>query len=326
MHTANPQAPPWMRRTLKTAAVYNVSWGALVVLWPGAYFDLLGLAQPLYPLLWQCIGMLVGVFGVGYFIAAHDPGRHWPIILVGLLGKLLGPLGFLFAVWTGKLPLAFGWVIITNDLIWWLPFAAILYYAARVNQDQPGPALPDYKSVDHALAEAATLTGDTLKSLSERQPVLLVFLRHLGCIFCLETVKRLAVQKLSPVDRGVTVVLVTMSPAERAAAFLEENHLADCSIVSDPSRRLYRAFGIGRGTLAQLLGPRVWLGGVKALLRTGRLGGKLEGDGFQMPGLALIHRGRLVKTYRYQTVADQINPAEFASCPLPSAVTGEAQP
>ena len=48
------------------------------------------------------------------------------IVLVGLLGKVFGPLGFLIAVLRGRFPLAFGATLLTNDLIWWLPFVLIL--------------------------------------------------------------------------------------------------------------------------------------------------------------------------------------------------------
>jgi hypothetical protein len=73
--------------------------------------------------------MIVGVYGVGYLIAAGDPIRHWPIVLVGFLGKILGPIGFLSSVARGDLPWSWGVTILTNDLIWWLPFAAILHSA-----------------------------------------------------------------------------------------------------------------------------------------------------------------------------------------------------
>jgi hypothetical protein len=73
--------------------------------------------------------MIVGVYGVGYGIAARDPFRHWPIVLVGLLGKIFGPIGFIGAVTSGRFPLAMGWTILTNDLIWWVPFAGILWSA-----------------------------------------------------------------------------------------------------------------------------------------------------------------------------------------------------
>jgi small multidrug resistance pump len=103
------------------------------VLFPALFFRWLRLEQPNYPELWQCLGMVVGVYGIGYGIAAFDPVRHWPIVLVGWLGKLFGPIGFLQAVWQGRLPWRFGWLNVTNDLIWLVPFALILRYAYRIN-------------------------------------------------------------------------------------------------------------------------------------------------------------------------------------------------
>ncbi len=123
-----------MRTVLIAAGVYNVVWGALVVLFPLAIFRWAGMSEPNYPQIWQCVGMVVGVYGVGYIIAAFDPVRHWPIVLVGLLGKVFGPIGFLQSVSRGELPLAFGVVNLTNDLIWWLPFSLILYHAYKSEQ------------------------------------------------------------------------------------------------------------------------------------------------------------------------------------------------
>lgn len=115
-----------MSRVLWTAAVYNVLWGALVVLFPLELFRRLHMPPPNYPMIWQCVGMIVGVYGVGYACAARDPYRHWPIVLVGFLGKLLGPIGFLWNAARGDLPWAFGLVNIANDLLWLVPFALIL--------------------------------------------------------------------------------------------------------------------------------------------------------------------------------------------------------
>jgi hypothetical protein len=61
--------------------------------------------------------MIVGVYGVGYAAAALDPLRHWPVVLVGLLGKIFGPTGLLSAVLGGTLPLSFGLTILTDDLV-----------------------------------------------------------------------------------------------------------------------------------------------------------------------------------------------------------------
>ena len=123
-----------MARVLWAAAIYNLAWGGLVVLFPLAPFRWAALPLPNYPEIWQCLGMVVGVYGVAYALAARDPIRHWPIVLAGLLGKILGPIGFVYAAWEGRLPWRAGWTIVTNDLIWWLPFALILAAAWRTRK------------------------------------------------------------------------------------------------------------------------------------------------------------------------------------------------
>jgi small multidrug resistance pump len=122
-------AARWMSIVLVAAGVYNLAWGAAVILFPGAIFRITGAEAPNYPSIWQCVGMMVGVFGIGYLIAARDPLRHWPIVLVGLLGKVCGPIGFVFTASRGELPWLWGLTILSNDLIWWAPFAAILWRA-----------------------------------------------------------------------------------------------------------------------------------------------------------------------------------------------------
>ena len=118
---------PWFY----AAAVYNVVWGSVGVLFPGLFFRLIGIPAPNYLPLWQVVGMFVLVFAPGYWWAARYPERHPHLILIGLLGKVLGPLGFLWALAGGQLPLAFGWTILTNDLLWWLAFGLYLRQAAR---------------------------------------------------------------------------------------------------------------------------------------------------------------------------------------------------
>jgi hypothetical protein len=115
-----PATPTWMSRVLVAAGIYNIVWGAYAVLFPLHIFALFGMDPPRYPELWQCIGMIVGVYGVGYLAAATDPMRHWPVVLVGFLGKVFGPIGFLQAAITGAMPWSFGINIIFNDLIWWV--------------------------------------------------------------------------------------------------------------------------------------------------------------------------------------------------------------
>jgi hypothetical protein len=117
----------FLQLSLKAAALYNLVWGAFIVLFPHAIFDFAGLPRMAnYVGIWQCVGMIVGVYGVGYWIAASDPKRHWPIVLVGLMGKIFGPIGFIQAYFAGEFNAKFGLTILTNDLIWWIPFFMIL--------------------------------------------------------------------------------------------------------------------------------------------------------------------------------------------------------
>lgn len=117
---------PWFY----AAAVYNLLWGSVNILFPELLFDLVGIPPPAHPALWRVVGMFVLVYAPAYWWAARFPAQHPHLILIGLLGKVLGPLGFVWSVLTAELPLAFGWTILTNDLIWWLPFLLYLRHAA----------------------------------------------------------------------------------------------------------------------------------------------------------------------------------------------------
>jgi hypothetical protein len=133
MQNAHPPAPsrPWLRTVLRIAAVYNILWGLWVGLFPQQFFRLLGIPEIDYPMVWQGMGMVIGVYGLGYWWAAADYIRHWPMVAVGLLGKVLGPLGFAAHWLVGMTYPQFGYALIPNDLIWWFPFGLMLWDAYR---------------------------------------------------------------------------------------------------------------------------------------------------------------------------------------------------
>lgn len=66
--------------------------------------------------------MVVGVYGILYFEVARRPSEGFLIGAVGLLGKILGPLGWAYFYFNGEWPLRSIVLILTNDLIWWIPF------------------------------------------------------------------------------------------------------------------------------------------------------------------------------------------------------------
>jgi hypothetical protein len=120
---------PW----LAAAAIYNLLWGSINIVFPDVLFRLLRMPPPSYLAFWQVVGMFVLVYAPAYGWAARRPSAHGHLILVGMLGKILGPIGFLGAAAMGQLPLRFGLVILTNDLLWWPAFACYLQAAARLH-------------------------------------------------------------------------------------------------------------------------------------------------------------------------------------------------
>ena len=68
--------------------------------------------------------MMVLCYAPGYWLASRRPLPE--LVAVGLLGKVLGPAGFAYAYATGALPLAFGLVVLANDVVWWPSFVRYL--------------------------------------------------------------------------------------------------------------------------------------------------------------------------------------------------------
>ena len=120
---------PWFY----AAAIYNFFWGCLNSLFPHLFFDWIGMTPPSPLAIWQVVGMFVLVLAPVYWWMGRNPYHHRHFILIALAGKLLGPLGFVGSVLSGALPLSFGWTIITNDLIWWIPFTMFLLKVIRIN-------------------------------------------------------------------------------------------------------------------------------------------------------------------------------------------------
>ena len=119
------------RLTLRIAAIYNLLWGAWVVLFPNHFFDLLDMPRLNHPMIWQGMGMVIGVYGLAYWWASFDPIKFWPIVAVGFLGKIFGPAGYVMNLFMDTAYPQFGWTLITNDLIWWIPFGWMLWEAKK---------------------------------------------------------------------------------------------------------------------------------------------------------------------------------------------------
>ncbi len=302
--------PRWIPHVLNAAAVYNLAWGLFVILFPLVPFQLAGMKPPNYPALVQCLGMIVGVYGIGYALAARDPATRWPLVLVGLLGKIFGPIGFVHAATRGEFPWIAGWTILTNDLAWWIPFTAILFQVAKFNDAERAREVG--LTLEDALRTARTQRGESLLDLSRQQHVLIVCLRHAGCTYCREALDDLAKQRGAIREAQVHPVVVHMSSVEDGADLLSRYGLQDLDHVSDPERRIYRALNLELGTMSQLLGFKAfWRALVEGTIY--RFGfGRMKGNSLQMPGAFVVRDGQIVKAFRHKSPADRPNYAELA--------------
>ena len=133
------------RITFVAAGVYNIAWGAWSALDPQWLFRFTGMAPLNEPAIFQCLAMVVGLYGVLYLDVARRPERGWLIAAVGLTGKVLGPAGLAVQIATGAWPPSSVVLCLTNDFIWWVPFGLYLYdawpaFAADVRAGAPAPS------------------------------------------------------------------------------------------------------------------------------------------------------------------------------------------
>lgn len=306
----NYQPKKWMKWILLAAALYNFLWGAFSVGMPTYMLAAFGLqASTTETVFWQCIGMIVGVFGLGFLIAATHPYRHWPIVLVGFLGKLFGMIGFAVALSSSELPAKFGWAIVTNDAVWLIPFMIILWGATQ-HHHAVGSAY-DTPEADVPLQELRTHTGRTLDQLANERPQMVVFLRHSGCTFCREALAEISSRRREIEATGCGIVLVHLDDSD-GREFFAQYGMADLPRISDPQCRLYRQFGLDLGDFRQLFGLRVWLRGFVAGFLHGHGLGWPRANSFQMPGVFTYHRGRVIEGFQHDQASDRPDYVELA--------------
>lgn len=155
----------------------------------------------------------------------------------------------------------------------------------------------------------------SLLEISENQPVLLVFLRHFGCIFCRQALKDIG-EKLDHFKKHNTeIIFVHMSDMDTANEYFEQFGLGGVKSISDPETKIYGSFGLVRGSFTQLYGLSVWVKGIKASTTEGLgFSTKQIGDSFQMPGIFVIHKGEFIYSYYHNKISDKPDYNRIINC------------
>ncbi len=179
----------------------------------------------------------------------------------------------------------------------------------------------------HSGSDGRTTFGSQLDG---SRPTLLLFLRHLGCVFCREMVKdvRIASDRADAWQtekRYPRVVFVHTASVEAGARFFGR-YWPGAPAVADQARRLYAAMGLTRGTVGQLFGPRALVCGLRAVSKGHGLG-RPAGDPWMMPGAFLVSpEGRVLRQHVFIHAGD--HPAFDTFCePRPELVpSGDTSP
>lgn len=294
------------RRWLSLATIYHLLIGLDFIIRPSNLFELSDIPTPTYPFVLQLMGAGLLVMGIGMSFAQKAPYRHSLIWVMLLILKVVSLLVFVGHVIVGNLPV--GALIFTafHDLLWIPILIKLLWRMLQVNQQERFQVAHLNEPLSQeALSHTRDQNGTDVWSHMQENPVLLVFIRHFGCTFCRETMADLARDRQQIEASGTRIVVVHLSPPEKADTFFEKYGLADLSRISDPDKSLYQAFDLKRATFEQAFGWRSWIRGFEAGVLNGHWVGKEENDGWQMPGVFLLAEGKITKAFRHRSVADR---------------------
>jgi hypothetical protein len=146
--------------------------------------------------------------------------------------------------------------------------------------------------------------GDTshrsLLDLTASRPTLLVFLRHLGCVFCRQMLGDLRDARRAIERAGFNIALVHMASDRQAELVFRLYGLEDLPRFSDPDRSLYEAFGLRRVTVRELLSADLFKRGLEACIHDRHAMGIPRGDPMQMPGVFVVDRGYIRARFIHQ--------------------------
>ena len=126
MNASNDPLRPWMWYLLRFAGTFNLLAGAGMICLYHEGYKLLGEPRPTLILPVQVMGILVGLFGVGYHLVASNPLQNLNILMLGFWSKALSSALALWYVGRGRLGPGFGVVVFFADVIYLPPFYVIL--------------------------------------------------------------------------------------------------------------------------------------------------------------------------------------------------------
>lgn len=158
------------------------------------------------------------------------------------------------------------------------------------------------------LGETRTESGRSLLSLVDESPVLLIFLRHFGCAFCRQALDKVSNLRDQIANLGVRPVFAHLGTPDRAKLYFDYYKMPDVERIGNPDASLYQhpLFGLGRSSpFLQPFSLDVWRGWLKGALFHYGIDVVFKEDAHQMPGIFFLKDRRIVRGFRYKSIADE---------------------
>lgn len=306
----------WTKHLLTLVGVYYLFSGLFNAIFPKVAFKVANMDIPSHLFVWQNVSILFAVLGFGFLIAASNPIRYWPIILMGILKMGFGLGGYLILLINGCVSMTFGLHVLLADGIWFIPMLIALRWTFKQN-------MLVEESLNYLVTEGEPLeiigivdqNDQQIQIEDSNQPLLFVFLRHFGCVFCKETLSVLKREHKLIEKIGTKLVIVHMSEESEAAKILAKYGLENVSRVSDSEFKLYKQFGLEKGEMGQLINLKGILRMIDLFLFKGISQSKLAGDPYQMPGTFLVQNGQIINAFKHETAADNPDYIRLAVVP-----------
>ena len=297
----------WVDITLRFAGIVNVVWGLIFALFTNPLFRWAQLPEPTFLFPWQLIGIAAIIFGLGYYIASFDINKNALVVIIGFAIKVTGTIAVWKSVVTQDFSLSLALYFSAKDLLWLVPFALVIYHIFKKWQTPEKERINPTEPFAETLTRFRTNRGHDLASLSNEQPMLLIFLPHDASPLFLSCIEDIRQQRQDIGQKGAHLVFVRPNRSERMLSLLHKAGLAEEEYVYDADYTMYNTFNIKRATLGQIFGLQSWRQGwANNGLAHANLT-ELVGDGFRMPGIFLVYRGELCKSYHYDRNTDHPN-------------------
>lgn len=147
----------------------------------------------------------------------------------------------------------------------------------------------------------------SLSSLWNDRPLVIVFLRHLGCTFCRQQLAWLRRDYPKIAEQGASLVCVAQGVPAIGKAYVTAFGLQFPLLLCGDDLTVYRQYGLIRGRLIDLLNPAVLIRGIVSIFQ-GYKQTEVIGDAGQLGGAFLVDTAGIVRfAHRNKDASDNVD-------------------